>query len=155
VRAALEALNPADIARTIGEGKTVHLSVDEEAFELEPEDVLIEAREREGYAAMASDGFVVALDTELTPDLIREWWARELVRRMNDWRKAAGFDIQDRIRVRYKATPELEHAVREFGDYIARETLATSLESAPLDGKGFQGDASFGDQRIQVELTRA
>jgi isoleucyl-tRNA synthetase len=155
IRSALAALDPAQVARLVQEDQPVLLPLNGSTVELTPEEVQVTAREREGYAAMAADGFLVALDTSLTPDLIHEGWARDVVRRINDWRRTAGFSVEDRIRIRYQATPALASAIQSFADYIARETLATSLEPAELSGSGYQAEARIGDELLQVELERS
>jgi isoleucyl-tRNA synthetase len=154
LRAALEALNPSEVARSVERGEAVRVELDGQAVELQPGDILVSAREREGYASMAASGFVVVLDTTLTPALVREGLARDVVRRINDWRKAAGLNIDDRIVVRYEADPELAEAIEEHRAYVAQETLALSLTQATTTGAGFTFEAHIGDQRLVVEFER-
>jgi isoleucyl-tRNA synthetase len=101
---------------------------------------------------MAGDGYLVALDTELTPELIAERLARETVRRVNDWRKAAGLNIDDRIAVRYEASSRLEEAISRHRDYIMGETLALSFEPGSPRGDGFDASDSFVGESLRVEL---
>jgi isoleucyl-tRNA synthetase len=155
VRAALEALPPAEVAGRVAAGESIELILDGRTVSLSPEEVLVSAREREGYAAMSAAGYLVVLDAHLTRDLVYEGLSRQVVRRLNDWRRSAGFTIEDRVAVRYQASSELAEAIKEFKQYIKQETLATSLEESPLDGAGFQGEAEFGEQWLQVALTRS
>jgi len=141
IRQALSTLDPAWVARSVERGQTVRLSLTGDTIELLPHEVLAEAREREGYAAMADGGYLVVLDTRLDRELLHEGLAREVVRRINNWRKAAGFKIENRIAVWYEAGPGLAAAIEEHREYICRETLATSLvKGLPLDGE-FQAEA--------------
>jgi isoleucyl-tRNA synthetase len=99
----------------------------------------------------------VVLDTDVTPELRREGLARELVRRSQGARKDAGYNIEDRIEVRYRTDDELSAVFQEWGDYIRRETLAVSLE--PADGGPADG-AHVVDQPLEghplwLSLTRA
>ena len=126
-----------------------------EEVTLAPSDVLVDVHEREGYAAMAEGGYLVALDTRLTDDLIAEGLARDVVRRINDWRKEAGFEVQDRIHVRYQASPRLAAAIVQFAAFICAETLAVSLEEAAPTRSGFAAEADFGGESLRVELERA
>jgi isoleucyl-tRNA synthetase len=119
-----------------------------------PGDLIVSSQEREGYAAMSSDGYLVALDTRLTDELVAEGLARDVVRRVNEWRKAAGFRIEDRIRLRYEASERLSAAVEEHAAYIRTETLCVSLESG-LRGSGFSAEAEFGGEHLRVEIERA
>jgi isoleucyl-tRNA synthetase len=154
IRSTLESLDAASVAQAVERGESVQVEVAGESIELLPQEVLPSAREREGYAAMASDGFLVALDTELTPQLVHEGWAREVVRRINDWRKSAGFDVEDRIAVHYRATDELAAAIREHRDYVCQETLAVALEETGADAGGYHAQATFGGQDFDVSLHR-
>ena len=81
-------------------------------------------REREGFAVAQEGGLVVALDTELDDELLQEGLARDLVRLINDMRKAAGFDISDRIVTYYRVGRDganasaVRGALSTFNDYI-------------------------------------
>jgi isoleucyl-tRNA synthetase len=75
----------------------------------------------------------VALETELTPALLAEGHAREIVHHIQNLRKDAGFEITDRIQVAAEtASAELMAALEIHHDYICRETLATRLEFKPV-----------------------
>ena len=123
---------------TVESGRELPLEVNGETIVLAPSDVLIEAVQREGYAAMAGDGYLVALDTELSRELIAERLAREVIRRVNDWRKAAGLNVEDRILLRYEATPELEEAILAHREYIMGETLANEFGPGEPTGQGYR-----------------
>jgi isoleucyl-tRNA synthetase len=155
IRRELGALDPAAIVAAVEAGQPVTVTVDGEAIELAPDEVLTTARERAGFAAMASDGYLVALDTELTTALIHEGWAREVIRRVNDWRKAAGFNVEDRIRLAYAASPELAQAMAEYHDYIQDEVLAVELRAGELNNSEFHSEASFAGQTLGVQMERA
>ena len=72
-------------------------------------------------------GMTVALDITLSPKLINEGIARELVNRIQNYRKDAGFKVVDKIDIYIKNERRLEKAVEENLDYILSETLASSL----------------------------
>jgi isoleucyl-tRNA synthetase len=68
----------------------------------------------------------------MTPDLEREGLAREIVHRIQNLRKDAGFEIADRIRMYYGGDDGLREAMRAFDDYVRTETLSVEvIESAP------------------------
>ncbi len=101
-----------------GEKRTI------EGVELAPEDVAIVYQAAAGQEA-ESDGFItIVLDTTLTPALIREGLAREVINRLQTQRKESGFAIGDRIRVRIHAAGEVRKALEEHGAWVAEETLA-------------------------------
>ncbi len=98
------------------------------AVDLSPEEVEVRLIEREGTATQGDRELLVVLDTELTPELIAEGWAREVVSRIQNARKEADLDYADRIRVRYTAEGDLAAAIAAHRDSIAGETLAVALE---------------------------
>ncbi|MFQ6020237.1 MAG: class I tRNA ligase family protein, partial [Dehalococcoidia bacterium] len=84
--------------------------------------------------AVAKDegGYAVGLDTRITPELADEGLARELVHRLQNLRKAAGFDIADRIETYFQGSERLRRVLDRHGDYVRQETLSRSLsEGAP------------------------
>jgi isoleucyl-tRNA synthetase len=98
-----------------------------EQWTLEPEEVTLSLEPAPGYAAAADRGVLVVLDTTLTPELLTEGRAREIVRLIQDARKRAGFNVSDRIHVRYAARDGVSQALQQHAAYIQRETLATQL----------------------------
>jgi len=95
--------------------------------ELRLEDLQIQRREREGLRVVTERGFTVALDAELTPELLREGLARELINRVQNLRKESGLEVSDRIALTVAPGPELRAALAEHGERVARETLAVDL----------------------------
>ena len=90
---------------------------------------------------------MAAVSTTVTPELLREGLARELVRRLQDMRKNAGLDIADRIHVRYQAGDGLAGVLQEFGATVAQEILAASLEAGEGDGYREEMDVD-GDRAV-------
>jgi isoleucyl-tRNA synthetase len=117
-----------DAARAVEAGRPVRVTVDGQALELAPGELLVEASSPAGYAVAEERGVLVALDTMLSPELLTEGLARELVRNIQDARKNAGFQIADRIAVYLSGGADpVAAAVREWGDYIRTETLADEV----------------------------
>src|SRR5205807_2781586 len=96
---------------------------------LEPDEVNLSLEPAPGFAAAADRGVLVVLDTSLSPELVTEGRARAAVRLIQDARKQAGFEVSDRISVRYSASDGLADAFEQHAAYISRETLATNLEA--------------------------
>jgi isoleucyl-tRNA synthetase len=115
-------------------GKPLDLDVGGEAVTLEPDDVVIDRKPREGLAVAAGSSFVIALDTQLNGELVREGLARELVNRVQNMRKTADFDIADRIHVTYAGGPEIQAVIEAHRDTIAAEILAVSLIAGSGEG---------------------
>ncbi len=102
--------------------------VDVGDWTLEPGEFELRTRAREGFAVVDGDGFAVALDTEITPELRVEGVARDVIRHVQDLRKQAGLEVTDRIRLAY---PEGDQAAVEafsaHGERIAAEVLAVDV----------------------------
>ncbi|MCL4405706.1 MAG: isoleucine--tRNA ligase [Firmicutes bacterium] len=97
-------------------------------FVLEPEEVQIGFQGQEGYDVASADGVSVVLDTAVTDELKHEGFAREVVRFVQDLRKEASYNVDDRIYLLVVAEGEVADAVTKFADYISRETLAIELQ---------------------------
>lgn len=111
---------------------------------LTEDDVVITETPKQGWAVAAQDGATVALDLHLTDELLRLGIARQVIRVVQDARKSAGFDVSDRIVLRWSANDEVSAAVTEHADLIAGEVLAVEVVPGPGEGDGFGGrDATF------------
>jgi isoleucyl-tRNA synthetase len=102
--------------------------VDVGHWTLEPGEFELRTRAREGFAVVDGDGFAVALDTEITPELRVEGVARDVIRQVQELRKQAGLEVADRIALTYPAgEPEVAEAFAQHGERIAREVLAVRV----------------------------
>ncbi|HUZ83411.1 MAG TPA: DUF5915 domain-containing protein, partial [Gaiellales bacterium] len=96
---------------------------------LEPAEYELRTRAREGFAVADGEGFAVALDTEITPELALEGVVRDVIRRVQVMRRDAGLELTDRIRLTYpRSDGDVTRAFAEHGEWIASETLAVALE---------------------------
>ena len=134
LRSALANADARAVAEAVAAGKNFEVSNNGEVFALEPDDVLVDSKSAQGFAFAEDDGMLVALDTRLDRPLILEGIAREMVRSIQDARKAAGLDISDRINLRVEAKDnDVSEALSTWRDYIAEQTLATDINGAPFD----------------------
>ncbi len=131
VRAALAQADPAKVAASVRAGVPYSLQVGGEMLELTPESILVNTEPLPGLAVAAEKNLTVAIDASITPELKSEGLARELVRRVQDMRKKAGFNIEDRITTCYQAQGELAQVFTRWAGYIQSETLTTQLLDAP------------------------
>jgi len=156
IRAALEALDPADVARRVASaaGLPVELDVAGQPVTLEPDEVEVSTIQREGYSVAAEGDLTVGMDTVLTENLRLEGLARDLVRAIQEMRKSAGFDIADRIETYYQGGEVLARVVAAQGDYIAAETL--SLELRPgLPAEGYREELGLGGEPATLVVIKA
>jgi isoleucyl-tRNA synthetase len=137
VRGVAEALAAdAELARRLGEGETVEVRPDGgPAVAIGPADVELRREVRAGWGIASEAGVTVALELEVTPELRREGLAREVIRVVQDARKAAGLEVTDRIELGLRATGEVAAAIELHRETIAGETLATSIAAEDVDGE--------------------
>ena len=96
-------------------------------YALVAEDVDIITEDMPGWLVANNGVITIALDIELTPALIEEGIARELINRIQNLRKSSGLEITDRITVQLENREEIAAAVKNCNEYIASQVLATSL----------------------------
>lgn len=155
LRAALAAGDGRAIAADVRAARATRIDLGDEVVELEPEDLLLDARSPEGYEAQAEQGYLVALDTRVTPPLRREGLARDVVRLVQNGRKAAGLDVADRIRLTVTGSGELGEALSEHAATLAREVLATSLTLAEPPAGAHVEEHELEGERLRFGIERA
>jgi isoleucyl-tRNA synthetase len=113
-------------------------------FEIDLSDLVVTEVPKSGWMVASHDGESVALDLELTPELIEAGLVREVIRSIQEKRKSDGFEISDRIEVAYNALPHVLTAITSQLDHICSEVLATSMVN----------DAGLGlsDNELGIEL---
>ncbi|NPV56796.1 MAG: isoleucine--tRNA ligase [Anaerolineae bacterium] len=155
VRHAIMLLDVNQVAAAFLAGESVKIQVDANEYQINSDEVEIRMQAREGYAVASEGGYLAALVTEQTPELIQEGLAREFIRRVQDLRKQAGLDIADRIHLVYQASPALMQAIARHRDYIMTETLALSaVEGAQPQGWVSLED-SFSNETMMAAVQRA
>jgi isoleucyl-tRNA synthetase len=112
------------------------------AYTLTPDDMIVSTEDLPGWKTASDGELTVALDVTLTPELLAEGTARDLVNRIQNIRKDKDFNVTDRVVVTLERHPALLDAVEKFRDYIKAEVLATDLVLA---------DAVDGGERIELE----
>jgi len=130
---AVEGLDAEVLARQLLAGAPIAIEVQGQFIELLPEEADVRIHAHEGYALAEERGLIVAVDTTLTPELEREGLARDVVRRIQNMRKEAGFSIDDRITTYYQAEGRLAEVMGdpEQAAYIRAETLSRELTEGP------------------------
>jgi isoleucyl-tRNA synthetase len=155
VRALLVGLDGAEVRAALDADGAYTLDVDGDPVTLGPDDLQVRARQHEDLTLAQDGDLAVALDLTVDDDLRAEGIARELVRMVNDRRKAAGLDLADRIELRLSAGPQIADAARRHGSWIAEEVLAVELKvsdfAVPAAVWGVEWGESEPDARIDGE----
>ena len=91
---------------------------------------------------------------EVSDDLLREGQAREVVRAVQDARRAAGLDVSDRIDLAVSATGVVAGSIAAFRDYVAGETLAVALDVGTLDGDAYRHEVEIDGGAVAITLRK-
>ena len=116
----------------------------EGATEVTADEVIVSERPREGWSVVNEQGETVALDLELTPELVRAGLLRDVVRTVQEARKNAGLEVSDRITLTWAGTGDAADALREDSKAVADEVLATSVVEADAAGADWSVDDELG-----------
>jgi isoleucyl-tRNA synthetase len=154
VRAALTNVDSAAVAADLQAGLSINLEVDSETVTLTPEEVLIQTEPAEGLAIATDKLATVAIDANLTPELLAEGLAREVVRRIQAMRKDAGFNIEDRITTYYQAEGDLAKVFETWGEYIKAETLSTELTNTEPPSDAYSETHKVNGQTLHLSVKR-
>jgi isoleucyl-tRNA synthetase len=153
VATAIAAEDAAALVEQINSTGIFQLMVNGAAVPIEITDLIVTETPSEGWSVASSAGHTVALDLNLSAELISEGLAREVVRFIQDSRKLAGFDVTDRITVGYKASLEMQAAIEKHNTAISSEVLAVSFSNQLADtSPATAADAELG---LQIWLVKA
>ena len=139
-----------DEIRKLQNGDSITLVIDGDNLGLAPEDVLIQRQEKEGLLVETDNRLTVALDTELSEDLIQEGFAREFVNKVQNMRKEMDLAVMDRISISFQGSAKLNDALENFTDFVCIETLANQLYPTETPG-GMLWDLNGESCKINVE----
>jgi isoleucyl-tRNA synthetase len=152
VQTAIAAAKPADVAAKVQEGQPFELA----SFTLDPADVVVSLKAPDGWAGVADRSTQVLVDTRITEDLAREGMARDVIRQIQELRKKANLEMEDRITLRLATdAANLRQAIDAHRDYIANETLTITWASQPLNGECHRASVKVDGQPLTIELAKA
>ena len=134
IREALAAMDGNEVVDAFARGELVKFDVDGSEVVLEEVDVLTSPAQKPGFVAQTDGTVTVVLDTNLTGDLIREGYVREIVSKVQTMRKDSGFDVTDRIHIAVECGETLKNAIDEGKEDILRATLAIDVADAAAEG---------------------
>ena len=160
VAAAIAQMSQDDIAKMETEG-SFNFQLSTFNYTIVSEDVEILTEDMPGWLVANNGILTIALDIELTDELIEEGIARELINRIQNLRKSSGFEITDRIAIVLEDRPEIHNAVLHCGDYIASQVLATSLSLTSDSESGLTGEAGLTSvlemdgYNVKINITKA
>jgi len=109
------------------EGGSFDLSYSNGTITIDSEAIVVQRSEKEGMKVLNEGKLTVGIDSRITPELIREGIARDIIRSVQNLRKERNLDVTDRIALHISGPDEIQTAVQNFNDYIKQETLTEKL----------------------------
>ena len=149
IAAQMETLEQEAIADLERNGN-ISLMVEGNEVTVEAADVEIISEDIPGWLVSNEGNLTVALEVELTDELVKEGMAREIINRVQNLRKESGLEITDRIKVTLAPNAQTDAAVAAFGDYIKSQVLADDLLVQPNDGK----EIAFEDFNLNIQIDK-
>ena len=154
IRTALAELDGSAAMAELNENGVLKLSIEGTEIELTKEDLLISTAQKEGYAAATDKGYTVAIDTNLTPELLEEGFVREIISKIQTMRKEANFEVQDHILIAYTGSEKATAIMSKNADHIASEVLGNSATEGTLEG-GFTKEWKINGEDLTLTVKRA
>ena len=125
---ALSKVDAADFVGKLESCGSVELDLDGEKFNIEKDFVDVRISAKDGFAVAMENNVFTILDTGITPELIDEGLARELISKVQQLRKQNNYEMMDNITIYVNADEDVKKAIDKFRQYIMKETLALSIE---------------------------
>lgn len=152
--AALTATFSQERIAEIETSESITLEVSGEQITVTPADFEITSEDMPGWLVTSEGKLTVALDITVTPELLREGVARELINRIQNIRKDSGFEVTDKITVEIEAKEAVREAVAEFAAYIGGQTLAVDVHTAAEPKGEVVVDSDVNDEPLKIAVTR-
>jgi isoleucyl-tRNA synthetase len=153
LKQALASTSGAQLMEEMSRDGKIALTIDGQPIELDDEDIQVRFTAKSGWAAAQGKNGVVALHTELTPELIREGIAKDAIRIIQDLRKKRQCDFTDRIAVEIVTEDAgVREAIETYRDFIAQETLALSIAIMERGGATEAEAIELADVPVSIAL---
>ena len=144
----IASLDAAKLVQELRSNNKYSLKINNQIFEITSEVVIITETPREGWSVMSQDGETIALDLEISPELRSLGISREVIRLIQEARKASGFDVSDRINLRYHTSDnQVKKSIQDNSEIIKSEVLALGF----VDEKG-SNQPTTGDTDLNLEI---
>ncbi|MGC9365146.1 MAG: isoleucine--tRNA ligase [Fidelibacterota bacterium] len=153
IRAAITRQSAAELAQKIAKGGTLEVRLQDQKVYLTAEDLIIERQDAENVAVVFDGDYTVAVSTQLTDELVKEGYVRDLIRQIQTMRKDADFKVEDRIVTTIETNATIREAIGEFSDYFQRETLTSELRFTFSTGEA-EREITLDGNKVRVSVSR-
>ena len=144
-------MDGAEVMSTLNAGNALKLNVQGTDVEIFKDDVLIDTVQKDGFVSSSEADCTVVLDTNLTDKLIEEGFVREIISKLQTMRKDSGFEVTDRINVKYSGSDKISDIFTNNVCEIKSQTLADTIESAS-DASGREWNIN--GEKVVISITK-
>ncbi len=153
IREILAETEYAEVAEILRNDGVISLSKNGSVYELTAEDLIVQEDAVEGKSAVSEKHLTVAVITDLTEELIQEGIVRDMIRQVQNMRKEAGFNVEDRILVDCDVSDDLKKALKTFENYFCNEVLAVYLTYDGTNGE-FNKEVDIRGHKVNYGISR-
>jgi len=154
LQAAVARMDADSVLQQLQDDQRVEVHVDDQVISVLPDEVEVRTRPKEGYALAEEQDILLGVDTVITEELKLEGLARDIVRRIQNQRREAGFDIADQIETYYEAGSRLTEVFIAHEEYVASETLSTTIRKAEPPQGAYVADYKIEGEPLKLGLVR-
>lgn len=154
IRDSISKMNKKTASAAFKAGRSVGVKIEGKVVSLLPEEVEVGTETKEGWAVAQDEGIMIGVNTTLAGELANEGIARDIVRRIQNQRKEAGFRIADEIITYYEAGPKLTEVFEFQGDYIASETLSKALYREAFPENAFVAEFELSGEKLRIGIVQ-
>lgn len=152
IRNALANLDGSKAKSELDNNGAIVLNIEGNEISLGAEDLLIETVQKEGFQAESGNGFTVILDTNLTPELVEEGFVRELVSKIQDMRKKAGFEVMDTITIYCEGNDKIFEILTNNKKSVCTDVLATEIVNAK--GGTYTAQVDINGENVKMGVSK-
>lgn len=146
----IAAAEPMELIKRARENGQVVISVNGENITILENELDIRAQDKEGFCAEGEGGYYVVLDTTITPELMLEGFARELVSKIQNMRKEAGFKVEDKICLYYLGDDIIDEVLEKHGEEIKTDTLSIAIERVFPPEDSFARECDINGHKVNI-----
>ena len=144
-------INSVEAVTNVRSGKTLEFEVNGEKVELKEEDLLISLKNKEGFASETNGEITVVLDTTLTEDLIEKGTIKELISKIQNFRKESGFEVVNHIKIEVSGDEKLANLILRFSDTVKKGTLADVIKEGNNGTNSFEFEVDGQKVKVNIE----
>lgn len=144
-------INPVEAVTNVRSGKALEFEVNGEKVELKEEDLLISLKNKEGFASETNGEITIVLDTTLTEDLIEKGTIKELISKIQNFRKESGFEVVNHIKIEVSGDERLVNLILKFNETVKKGTLADVIKEGNSGTNSFEFEVDEHKVKVNIE----